>query len=272
MWTFASVSGRVKQYQGFTPWEAALVPAGTFLALSEVAHNLPGFPASLKPSSLDAQLDADAAQAIVQSVVDELSAGVRKVGRPAKRYMAGIVPLTGMRLPMGIFVPQSAAEDILASSNTTRRKVAASMRKVVRRLQTDVAAVSLKRRSFVYKRAFNGLAPLEAVYIPRGYYIPLTSLSSGLSSGRSRYSSLSAMAPPQHSAKALVNFNSLSAIKPLDVVPLPGGIFVPHRMNGYPDLPSEIVPVKPTGQSYIGGFRHGKLHCDLRFEFRSSEL
>lgn len=214
------------------------MPAGTFIPLSEVAHNLPGFPASLKPSALAAQLDADAAQTIVESVVEEVfTHGVHRPS-PSKRYLAGIVPLRSMRLPMGIFVPESAADDILASTNTStriRKKVSASVRKVVRRLQTEVSAVKDNRRAFQYRRAFNGLSPLEAVYIPRGYYIPLTSLTNGLS-GHS-----------VHSAKAIVDLNSLSGIKPLDVVSLPGGVFVPHRMNGFPDLLPDIIPVKPTG-------------------------
>jgi hypothetical protein len=243
--TVSSEKSRInaKEYDGFQALEAALIPIGSYLQLNDIPHA----PTSIVRPINDKDDTGDVANGglsgLVNSIIaaetsQSMSPKQRMVRQEAaKRWLAGIIPLRASRLPMGIFIPEQEHGGLVSPLNTIRAKITAGVKKVFRKLQKLVT----RRESFNYVRTFNGLSPLEAVFIPRGYFIPLTAVSSymgGLTETNTTNSSSVAAA------------KSIAGIQPLDSVLLPGGVFIPLSMSALPTLPSQLFPSAVTSKLF----------------------
>ncbi|OQV19527.1 hypothetical protein BV898_06514 [Hypsibius exemplaris] len=234
---------RAKRYDGFQPLEAALIPQGSYVKLNSLsAYHSPSLQSFQSRPSLQ-QIDDDGA---LDVIIDQILASETKtpanpekrsaIQTASKRWLAGIVPLQANRLPMGIFIPEETAEVRGTPTSTKRAKITLGIRRIFRKLRK----LSLKRgATFDYLRTFNGLSPLDAVLIPRGYFIPLTSLSSwtGAAVVAKPFNSTGKPSPIMLGRRK----RFVAGIEPLDSVLLPGGIFIPHRMAGLPELPPQIL-------------------------------
>ena len=160
--------------------------------------------------------------------------------------LAGIRPLITTRFPMGIFIPDrllnetlTGGADPLASgiepdgkiARAVQFKVFKGIRKMVGRLRSAAHhRQSQAQQPFDYNSTFGGIVPFEAVYIPSGLFVPLSSI------------------PGRKSAllhKAAASNNLFDGIVPLNVIRISPGVFIGHRLTTLPSLPSSIFPV-PT--------------------------
>ena len=249
-----------KNYDGFQPLDAALVPQGVYIKLSNIPSYHAASSSYAQPGGVgqsyteaDNENDSDLMNNLISNIVNapassRLAKGQRAANLvAAKRLWAGIVPLQANRMPMGIFIPEDTEKGFGgARARTVREKIATGVRKVFAKLRR----LSLKRgASFDYVRTFNGLSPLEAVFIPSGYYVPLSSLA-GYTAGPSGL-----VAKPYNSSVGEATTTEskpgrrkrfVAGIEPLDSVLLPGGVFIPTRMSGLPALPPQVL-IPPGG-------------------------
>ncbi|XP_055343345.1 uncharacterized protein LOC129591633 isoform X2 [Paramacrobiotus metropolitanus] len=242
--TFAAIAlnGRInaRPYDGFQFLEPALIPTGNYISLSGIMPSI----VSNSTSSLPNSPAQDELITTILNVLDGLLTSPASSSKPIsarrrrRRRAAGIIPssssgirpLTTIRIPMGIFISDQSSDvqhdALLQQPGASKARLTSGLSRVIQRLRQSADSGGRQRGTFNYARTFNGLAPVEPVYIPRGYFIPLTPLLSGKQE-----------LPPTEASRPF------AGIQPLTLTQLAGGIFIPHRMPALPnDIPSQIVP------------------------------
>jgi hypothetical protein len=115
------------------------------------------------------------------------------------------------------------------TERSTRMRIFRGVRRIVAKLKRARRQKSANLK-FDYNATFNGLTPYEAVYIPHGLFVPLSSI------------------PGRKSARdGMPNTNSFfEGIAPLNVLAMAPGIFVPHRLSDLPNMPANVIPGPPS--------------------------
>ncbi|OQV19523.1 hypothetical protein BV898_06510 [Hypsibius exemplaris] len=247
-------------YEGFQYLEPCLLPAGTYIAL----ETLPVvFNETDTYNGNIAGLDLfDIVNEIVQT---ELSQSVqREIGMGKLLHLSGrqrqqtppvdLVPdsqsvhlLLSMRLPMGIFIPdtylttQAAADggeevddadasystptpammlfDIEKASKNAQQKIFRGIRRIVGRLKSLVRQLPLP---LSYNTTFPGLKPYETIYVPHGLFVPLSAIP-----GRPGVNST---LPPE-------------GVAALSIIVLGPGVFIPRGL--VVAAPGSVPPLRP---------------------------
>lgn len=247
-YTHAAIASKGKlqarTYDGFQSMEPVLLPAGTFIPIPGVTGPAGASATSttLAPGKSSTEVAEIIASALNAILAIEVPQGNNQQNVPSlvartSTLPAGIQPLSILRLPMGIFIPGDSAN----GSQTTpqlalKTQITLGLRKAFERLRYSVATGGRNRLTFNYVRTFEGLVPIQPVFIPKGYLIPMSGkIARSTLGGSVRQDSLDEFTTTPVSQPG--------GIVALPVTQLPGGIFIPHRMPKLPtDLPPQIVP------------------------------
>ena len=218
----------VRVFDGFQNLDAALIPAGTFITLKDI-----GLSSNPTPSATTTSPNVDSDEQLIKDLlllIPEIQNEEIMMSPPEKRLNAGIKPITTIALPVGLFIPfdrpavLSKMKDE-SVKNWVKTKLRYGIRKVIRKLKLIIREKN--KKAFDYSRTFNGLTPLEAVYIPPGYFVPFAAVSDVLGNN-SGNGTISGVTIPTY----------FSGLSPLTARQLPGGVFVPKAMGDLPDLPN----------------------------------